>query len=594
MIARIRPLIRLILVAALALGAGPAPAFAAAAGVKNPDVYTYLTISEADSLDPAYSYDTASHMLGMNLYEPLFQFDRDSTSKLIPLIATQVPTRENGGISPDGRTYTIPLRKGVLFHDGSPMTPEDVKWSIQRFLLADRAAGPSALLLEPLVGYSSTRDEKGEILPDVWKDVDRAVSLQGDKLILRLPRPYAPLTTILASWAPVMSKAWAVRNGDWDGTEKTWAKYNNPSKESSPFFERAMGSGPFKLERWDRRTKEIILTRNDSYWRAPAKLKNVVIKGVSEFGTRKLMLLAGDADAIHADRPLLTQLQGLPGVRIIDDLPTVEMSPVVFFTYQITGPGNSFIGSGKLDGSGIPTDFFSDRDVRKAFAYSFDYKGFISDVMRGKGTQATGAIPKSLPGHNPKGRKYSLDKIKAEEHFRKAWGGKVWENGFKFTIAFNTGNLPRQTVCQILKRNIEGLNPKFKIDVRAVEWPTFLDGYKSSKLPIFVMGWNADYPDPHNFAFPMLHSKGDYPATQKFKNPEFDRLVEEANGETSAARRRNLYAKLQDLAFEEVPQLYIIDGVRYRTQRDWVKGWYHNPIFPDSPYGSYFYSMSKE
>src|SRR3990167_1961585 len=152
MSARIRPVTRLILVVALVLGTGPAPL--PAAEVKNPGVYTYLTISDADSLDPAYSYDSSSHMLGMNLYEPLFQFDRTSTSKLIPLIATEVPSQENGGISPDGRTYTIPPRKGVRFHDGTPMTPEDVKWSIQRFILVDRAAGPSALLMEPLLCYA--------------------------------------------------------------------------------------------------------------------------------------------------------------------------------------------------------------------------------------------------------------------------------------------------------------------------------------------------------------------------------------------------------------------------------------------------------
>ncbi len=583
-----RPLLAL----ALLVGSLPAPALAAA--VKNPDTYTYLTISDSDSLDPAFSYDTASHMLILNIYEPLFQFDKTSTEKLIPLVAEKVPSRENGLISPDGKTYTIPLRKGMKFHDGSPVTPEDVRWSLLRFVLQDRAAGPSSLLLEPLLGYPNTRDEKDKILPTVWADANKAISLNGDKLVLRLPKPYAPLLSILASWAPVLSKKWAGANGDWDGTEATWQKYNNPQKQNSPFFEKAMGSGPFKLERWDRKTKEVILTRFDDYWRGKAKLKNVVIKGVNEFGTRKLMLQAGDADAIYADRPLLSQLQGLPGVQIIDDLPTMEMNPVVFFTYQINAVGNSFLGSAKLDGNGIPSDFFSDKDIRKAFAYSFDYKAYISDVFRGKGTQATGAIPKSLPGHDPKGKTYSLDLKKAEEHFKKAMGGKVWENGFKFTMAFNSGNLPRQTACQIIKRHVESINPKFKIDVRAVEWPTFLDAYKSSKLPIFVMGWNADYPDSHNFAFPLLHSKGDYPHTQKFKNPEFDKLVEAANGETNMAKRKALYSKLMALAYEEVPQLYVIDVVRYRTQRDWVKGWYHNPVFPDSPYGSYFYSISKE
>jgi peptide/nickel transport system substrate-binding protein len=584
-------MIRILLCLSLVGSALPAPA---ASATKNPGVYTYLTISDADSLDPAYSYDTASHMLILNIYEPLFQFDKTSTDKLVPLIAAQVPTRANGLISPDGRTYTIPLRKGVKFHDGTPMTPEDVRYSLLRFMLLDRAAGPSSLLLEPLTGVASTRDEKDQILPDIWEKANRAVSVKGDNLILRLPKPYAPILSILASWAPVLSRQWAAAGRDWDGSEATWTKHNNPSKQSTPFFERAMGTGPFKLERWDRKTKEIILARNDQYWRAPAKLKTVVIKGVNEFGTRKLMLQAGDADAIYADRPLLTQLQGMAGVKIIDDLPTMEMNPVVFCTYKINATGNSFLGSGRLDGNGIPPDFFSDKDVRKAFAYAFDYKGFINDVMRGKGTQATGAIPKSLPGHNPKGKTYRLDLKKAEEHFRKAHGGKLWETGFKFTMAFNSGNLPRQTVCQILKRHVESINPKFKIDVRAVEWPTFLDSYKASKLPIFVMGWNADYPDSHNFAFPLLHSKGDYPVTQKFKNPEFDRLIEEANAETVPAKRKTLYAKLMDLAHEETPQLYIVDAVRYRTQRDWVKGWFHNPVFPDSPYGSYFYTISKD
>ncbi|MFI5361846.1 MAG: ABC transporter substrate-binding protein [Elusimicrobiota bacterium] len=584
-------MIRILLCAALLAGTPPVAALAA---VKNPETYTYLTIYDADSVDPAWSYDSASELIILNVYEPLVMFDKSSTEKLIPILATTVPSRENGLISGDGRTYTFRIRKGVKFHDGTPMTPEDVKYSIERFMLMDRAAGPSSLLLEPLTGREVTRDEHGNILPGVWEEVDKAVGVSGDTLILRLPRPYAPLLSILASWAPVVSKSWAVKNGDWDGTEATWKKFNNPSKEASPFFEKANGTGPFALDRWDRKTKEFILTRNDHYWRAPAKLKTVVIKGISEFGTRKLMLQAGDADAIYADRPLLSQLQNLPGVQIIDDLPTVEMNPIAFFTFDINTVANAFVGSGKLDGAGIPADFFADKDVRKGFAYAFDYKGFIADVWRGKGSQAHGAIPKSLPGYDPNQQTYRLDLRKSEEHFRKALGGKLWDAGFHFTLAFNSGNLPRQTVCQIIKRNVESLNPKFKIDVRSVEWPTFLDAQNASKLPLFVLGWNADYPDPHNFAFPILHSKGNYPQIQKFKNAEIDRLVEAGESETNAAKRKQIYAKLQALEYEEVPNLVIVDTVVYRTQRSWLKGWYNNPIFPDAPYGCYFYPLSKE
>ncbi|HEX4048466.1 MAG TPA: ABC transporter substrate-binding protein, partial [Elusimicrobiota bacterium] len=211
-------MIRLLLSAALLLGMLPASALALA---KNPDTYTYATISDADSMDPAWSYDTASDLVILNVYEPLVMFDKASTERLIPILATKVPSKQNGLISPDGRTYTFPIRRGVKFHDGTPLTPEDVKYSIQRFMLLDRAAGPSLLLLQPLTGRSSTRDEHNRIVPGIWEAVERAVSVQGDKVILRLPRPYAPLLSILASWSPIVSKAWAVKNGDWDGTEAT-------------------------------------------------------------------------------------------------------------------------------------------------------------------------------------------------------------------------------------------------------------------------------------------------------------------------------------------------------------------------------------
>src|SRR6185295_8398580 len=109
-----------------------------AATVKNPDTYTYGTISDADSMDPAWSFDTASHEAILNIYEPLFGFKGSSTDQLTPLIAEKVPSRENGLLSQDGKTYRIPIRKGVRFHDGTPVMPEDVRYSIMRFMLLDR------------------------------------------------------------------------------------------------------------------------------------------------------------------------------------------------------------------------------------------------------------------------------------------------------------------------------------------------------------------------------------------------------------------------------------------------------------------------
>ena len=561
--------------------------------VKNPDTYVFATLADANSLDPAWDYDSVSNTIVGNMYENLFMFDGTSTEKLIPLLAKQVPTKENGLISADGLTYRIPIRQGVKFHDGSLMTTDDVRYSILRFLLQDRASGPSGLLLEPLLGYASTRDAKGVLNKLAFHDAVRAVEVDRDTLVLKLPRPFAPLLSILASWAPVVSKRWAIRNDDWHGTEGTWAQFNNPNKETSPFFSREMGTGAFKLERWDRKTKEAVLVRHDGYWRAPAKLKRVVVKAVPEFGTRKLMLLAGDADPISADRSQISQLQGLPGVDVIDDLPVLAMDPILFFSFAINPSGNPFIGSGKLDGEGIPPDFFADLDTRRGIAYSIDYAGLISDVYRGKGTQATGCIPKGMMGYNPAQPTFKLDLAKAKENFIRARDGRVWSKGFKFTLTYNAGKASHQILCQMLKKNLESLNPKFHVDVRPMDWPAFLDASNSGKMPLPIQTWSVDYPDPHDFAYPLMHSKGNFPFVQKYSNWVADQNIDEALHETNPVRRKELYARLMETEHQDIPHIVIVDQVKFRTQRSWVRGWYHNPILPDAPYGGYFYPLYK-
>jgi peptide/nickel transport system substrate-binding protein len=72
--------------------------------------------------------------------------------------------------------------------------------------------------------------------------------------------------------------------------------------------------------------------------------------------------------------------------------------------------------------------------------------------------------------------------IKAKEEFQKAWNGKVWDKGFQVTLVYDTGNEVFQTVCEILKENIESLNPRFKIGIQGIQWPSFLDAFKSGTI----------------------------------------------------------------------------------------------------------------
>jgi peptide/nickel transport system substrate-binding protein len=569
----------------LSLGAGTT---VTAQGVKNPTTFVTLRSGDPESLDPAYQYDTASYEpVYPNVYETLIGYNGSVLSVYVPRLSTQVPSLENGLISKDGMTYTFPIRKGVKFHDGSVMTPEDVRYSMLRFMLQDRDGGPSWLLLSPLAGKESTR-EKGKI--DVtFEEVAKSVTVQGDNVVFHLKKPYGAFLSIVAAWSFVMPKAWAAKNGDWDGSASTWQKFNNPKLQDRYEFEHMNGTGPFKLDHWDRQAKEVVLVRNDAYWRAPAKLARIVIRSVPEFTTRRLQLQQGDADLITVDRPNQSQVAGMAGVTVRDDLPQLVIQ-VFHFNLKIDPAGNPDIGSGKLDGSGIPPDFFTDIHVRKAFAYGFDYQTFIRDGYRTKAVQPNGPIIQGLLGYDPSLPKYTFDKTKAIAEFKEAWGGKVWDTGFKFTLTYNTGNAVREVGARLVKDTIESLNPKFRIDIRNLQWSSFLQNTNAHKGTLYALGWAVDYPDPDDFAQPFLSSKGDYPQRNSYRNADADRLVQEASATADPAKRKEIYKKLTQIAYNDVPGIYAAQPTAFKVMRSWVKGWYWNTVYG----GEDYYTLSKQ
>lgn len=543
---------------------------------------------EMESLDPVYSYDGVTHGMLINVYDTLLKFNGSSLTELVPSLSTQVPTKENGLISQDGRTYTFPIRKGVKFHNGQELTPEDVRYSLLRFLLSDISGGPSSLLLEPILGVSSTRNDKGKIVVN-YKDAANAVRVEGDKVVITLKRPFAPFLYILARWGYVMNKSWAVEKGAWDGSEETWKNFNNFTKDNDPLFNVTNGTGPFKVARWDIAAKRLTLSANEDYFEGAPKLKTILMMTVDEASTLRLMLESGDADVAELSPKFISQLKGSDTIALYDNLPRLRTDPVIFFTLDINMQANPDVGSGKLDGQGIPADFFADKDVRKAFAYAFDYEAFLKESMEGRAEMATGPAPAGLVKYDKDFKKYTFDLKKAEEHFKKAWGGQVWEKGFKFTITYNTSGEMRQIASEILKRNVEKLNPKFQIDLRGVTWPAFLEKTARRQMPMWARGWVADYADAHNFYFPFLHSQGRYALSQGYKNPAVDALIEQAVAETNQAKRNALYKQVHNLMHEDAMQIYTVHPTGLWAMNKKVKGFVDNPVYM----GIYFYPMHK-
>ncbi len=569
------------LAAVLALG------FALAAVPK--DTFVHMTFGKVDTLDPAQAYDTASNYIIENIYETLYGYKKNSVTEYEPRLATSYEIKDGG------KTYVFHLRKGVKFHSGNPMTCKDAEYSFERVLVTNPGDSWGWFLAESLIGYdvnakAAAADELGKN-PDpqklqafydaYWKKIDQSVECDGlYTLVFHLVKPDPTFfAKLLYAGAAIVDSKWAIAHGEWSGTKKDWLDWAGKDLRQGYLHNHMSGTGPYKLVKWD--GNNVVAEAFDGYWGKKPAIKKVLIQVVNEQATRIEALKRGDADRITVNSwaTVESQIKGLPGVKVWTDpkwAPAVASA--IFFNEKPATKDNPYLGSGKLDGKGVPPDFFQDINVRKAFAYSFDQNAIVEDLYLGHGVKLTMALPPSFLGYDPNIPIYNYDPDKAEMYFKKAFGGELWKKGFELTILYNEGNTVRKTIAEILKANIEDLNPKFKINVKGVQWPDFIGAVSRRQLPVFVLGWGADYADPDNFIYVYYHSRGYYANKIGFKDAQIDRWVEEARSVVDPQKRAELYHKIGRRGYELVPFVpYPLQQV-FMVTRDNLQGVYYNPM----------------
>lgn len=625
--------------------ATPEPAAEVSTAAPRPDTYTQVVFGDIDTMDPNLAYDTASGALILNVMETLIWFDHKDATSFVPVLATEVPSVENGGISADGLSYTFNIRQGVTFHNGNDLTPSDVAYTFQRGLLQSDPNGPQWLLLEPILGYTSgdvteeiadgeyagdpdalKANASAEELVAVCEKVQAAVMADdaAGTVTINLAQPWGPfLATIAQTWGSVIDEQWAVENGAWDGSCDTWTEFYAPGAENDELSTIINGTGPYMLESWTP-GEGYVLVANENYWRAaddpmweggpsgPASIKRVVTQLVDEWGTRFAILQAGDAETVSvpvANRPQADQFVGE-----ICDWRTDECTPTdnpdaplrkwadqpstsrtdVFMNFNVVtdeSGNNPYIGSGQLDGNGVPPDFFSDIHVRRAFNYCFDYDAYISDALNGEGVRNNGPIILDMLGYNPDGEMYEYDLDKCAEEMALAWDGAVAENGFRVQVAFNTGNTTRQTIGAILQSSFASVNPAYQIEIVGLPWPTMLRAFRARQLPVVASGWLEDIHDPHNWVQPF--TVGTYAGRQSLPDDlkaQFQELVNAGVAAADPAAREAVYFELQKLHHEQAIQITLAQATGVRYEQRWVDGYFYNPAL----FGNYYYSLSLE
>ena len=489
-------------------------------------------------------------------------------------------------------------------------------------------------------------DVPEDVLVQVCEDVKAAVEYDDDArtLTLHLAAPFAPVLQLLSNgWASPLDMEWMVENGDWDGDCATWLQFHDPSAEDSIIFDEENGTGPFILEHW-RPGDEISAVRNEDYWRTepmweggpsgPAFYERVIEKNVEEWGTRFAMFQAGDADWSYVPKMYVDQIDPLVAeecdykteecettgsgqFRLYKGLSGGTVSVDFFFAMDIPEE-STFIGSGSLDGSGIPFDFFADLNIRKAFASCFDSPTYIEQVEKGEAVQRNGPIPPDYPGYDPEDPPLPVfDMAACEEYFKAADldhdgvpAGEdeddVWETGFFMMLAYNTGNDQRRVASEILKANIEAINENFRVDVLGLPWPAYLKQQRAGYIPLYRIGWMEDYHHPHNWVQPFLSDAGAFGYALGLPDDlqaEFNTMIAEAKGLVDPAEQDAAYKDIQRLAAEYQTSLWGIQGINRHYEPLWLEGYFYNPSFPcafvyglseseDSPHPETFIDLS--
>jgi peptide/nickel transport system substrate-binding protein len=460
--------------------------------------------------------------------------------------------------------------------------------------------------------------------------IDHAVESNSTHVWFNLafPGTYAPFPKILCqTWSSIMSKQWINNividarglpdwSGDWSLSQADWALdhtewVDHHDPEYSPLdvggAEGGLmyGSGPFMLQTYDTTNQYWIIQRNVDYWRgwpadfpSTASLKpvgyvdTVKCTWAYDFPTRSMMLLNGQIDFCAVPRQYIDQVLGQPGIRCMYPLPNLA-ADALFFTFNIstTTPYGLILTPGTFNESGIPSDFFGNpawgAHARKAFAYAIDYDSWLQEAFLGEAIHPATAIIPGIPFYDPTVEGYNFNLTRTAEELQAV--PDLWSTGFTMTLVAQVSSSARPIIAEFLKNALESLNPKFHISIQYAPWSEYLRAASRAQLPAFIVGWLADYPDPHDFAYGFYHSRSSFPQWQLYSNSSMDDLIDAGLREPDPVKRAAIYHDIQVLAVEDCPNTMLDQSTGRHFERDWICGWYYNPSYP----GLYAYNLWK-
>lgn len=509
--------------------------------VVNPGLYVHAADDEPLSVDPAQAAaGEAGETVIAQVYERLVEIGPGGPD-LIPGLSSEVPTVENGLISEDGLTYTFPIREGAVFHDGSELTADVVKFSWDRALTMALPEGNSTAI----------------------SDLVASTEVDGNNFVVTLnDRNAAFLNSVVtAAVASIVSQEAVEANG---GVE---AGVVNEFMTSN-----MVGTGPYTLAVWNR-GENIQMEIFDDYWGEPATL-DVRIDQVADTDVRALGLQAGDYDSIETDPTFIGDLEGAEGVEIYSG---------DFLLEPVHMGMNMNIPEGALPPEDtIPVDFFHDVNVRRGFNLAFDYQAFVEGAMAGLGGPIPHYLPQGMLGYDESLPVFERDLEAAEAAFTEAG---YWDEGFTMTVVAEEGGI-FEIAGLVLADSMAELNPAFQIQVLAVVEAQFDSAHAEDPFQYAAWIKNADpFGDPAALFSAYIHPDGDWGTVHGFDRAYADpdqiaSLIDEAAVELDTDRRVEIYQELTQLLYDDPVWLIPGNERALMAHRSWIENFEMNPLWP--------------
>ena len=491
-----------------------------AVGANEKVVFKYATMQETMTFDPAKNFDYSQcACIGMTYDQLVRKFEMQEP--VGPWLA------ESWDVSDDGKTYTFHLEEGVLFHDGTELTAEDVAFSMDR-------------LLSIQMGFSW-------IFSDVLDPGDVEV-IDKYTVAFHLNYPFPPLLDGLVQFS-VLNKDFVLAKAQ-PGDFQECGDYGQ-----AYLADHDAGSGPYIATDVILGDKTIFRKFPD-YWGGweEGQIDEGHWLVVPELATIVLMMKRGDIQ-------MCDEFLSVEQFEDIDATPGLTVETATRFMNYVL-----FMNNKKPP--------FDDVNVRRAISYAFDYKTVVEDIFAG-GEQSVGPVPNNMPAHNPKAHMYYQDFDLARKYLEQSKYSLEELQDMTLVFRYVTGIDTERRTGLLLMDNMQEL-AGLKVQMVSDLYTTICADAAS---PEATGHWTcvytaAKYPSPDMHAHTLLHpeASGSY-RTSFYENPVVTWLLDQARTAITQEEQYHYYREAQRIATDEAPIIFIVNNPLRRAYSDNVTGY---------------------